>query len=184
MSQLLQQFTEKFCKKSVPDLRPGYQVRVHQKIQEGAKTRVQVFQGMIIAVNSGHGINDTFTVRKISEGIGVEKVFPVHSPLIVKIEVQRAHKVRRAKLNFLRSLSGKALRLKEVPFDLKEKQFAGGIAGEGEKNKEVVVEEEGGTTPSQEPEEGTPVADPIVEEAKEEEPVVSEEEKKETDSKE
>lgn len=123
MDQLLQKISLKSCKASVPELRPGYQVRVHQKIKEGNKERVQVFQGMIIATGAGEGIGETFTVRKISEGIGVEKVFPVHSPTIVKIEVQRAHKVRRAKLNFLRALSGKALRLKEVDFELTEKEF-------------------------------------------------------------
>jgi len=141
MSQLIRDFTKKCCKDSVPDLRPGYQVRVHQKIQEGAKTRIQVFQGMVISVNSGHGVSDTFTVRKISEGIGVEKVFPIHSPNITKIEVQRAHKVRRSKLNFLRELSGKALRLKEVPLKLKEKLFDKPAEEEiAETTEEVVAE--------------------------------------------
>jgi large subunit ribosomal protein L19 len=123
MDQLLQKISLKNCKTNVPVLRSGYQVCVHQKIKEGNKERIQIFQGIIIALGSGEGIGETFTVRKISEGIGVEKVFPVHSPNIVKIEVQRAHKVRRAKLNFLRKLSGKALRLKEVPLELREKTF-------------------------------------------------------------
>ncbi len=127
MNQLIRQFTEKFCKISVPDIRPGYQVKVYQKIQEGAKVRLQAFQGMVIAVNSGHGVHENFTVRKVSEGVGVEKVFPIHSPNIIKIEVQRAHKVRRAKLNFLKALSGKALRLKEVEFKLGEKKFEKGV---------------------------------------------------------
>lgn len=124
MSLLIQKFANKFCKDSVPDLRPGMIVKVHQKIKEGNKTRVQVFQGTVIAVNPGHGVDSTFTVRKISEGIGVEKVYPYHSPNIVKIEVQRAQKVRRAKLNFLRERSGKALRLKEIPLKLKNKETA------------------------------------------------------------
>ena len=124
MSLLIQKFANKFCKPSVPDLRPGMIVKVHQKIIEGNKTRVQVFQGTVIAVNHGHNVDATFTVRKISEGIGVEKVFPIHSPNIVKIEVQRAQKVRRAKLHFLRDRSGKALRLKEVDLKLKENTFA------------------------------------------------------------
>ncbi|MCF7918116.1 50S ribosomal protein L19 [Candidatus Gracilibacteria bacterium] len=123
MDQLLKKISLKSCKSSIPVLRPGYQVRVHQKITEGNKERVQVFQGMVIATGSGEGVGQTFTVRKISEGIGVEKVFPIHAPSIVKIEVQRAHKVRRAKLHFLRDLSGKALRLKEVSFKLVEKEF-------------------------------------------------------------
>ncbi len=124
MSLLIQKFTEKFCKNSVPDLRPGMIVKVHQKIIEGTKTRVQIFQGTVIAVNSGSGVDSTFTVRKISEGIGVEKVYPFHSPNVVKIEVDRAQKVRRAKLNFLRDRSGKALRLKEIPLNLKTKDVA------------------------------------------------------------
>jgi large subunit ribosomal protein L19 len=123
MSLLIQKFANKFCKQSVPDLRPGMIVKVHQKIIEGNKTRVQIFQGTVIAVNPGHNVDATFTVRKISEGIGVEKVFPFHSPNVVKIDVQRAQKVRRAKLTFLRERSGKALRLKEVPLNLKEKKF-------------------------------------------------------------
>lgn len=123
MSLLIQKFTNKFCKDSVPDLRPGMIVKVHQKIIEGGKTRIQIFQGTIIAVSHGHGVDATFTVRKISEGIGVEKVFPSHSPNVVKIEVQRAQKVRRAKLNFLRDRSGKALRLKEVELKLNENKF-------------------------------------------------------------
>ncbi len=123
MSLLIQKFASKFCKPSVPDLRPGMIVKVHQKIIEGSKTRIQIFHGTVIAVNHGHDVDAAFTVRKISEGIGVEKVFPFHSPNVVKIEVQRAQKVRRAKLNFLRERSGKALRLKEVPLNLKEKEF-------------------------------------------------------------
>ncbi len=123
MTNLVQKYSQKHCKPSVPDLKPGYQVKVHQKIKEGNKERVQIFEGMIIRKNAGHGPSETFTVRKISEGIGVEKVFPVHSPTITKIEVTRAHKIRRAKLGYLRALSGKALRLKEVPLDLRTKEF-------------------------------------------------------------
>ena len=123
MSQILQDFGKQYCKESVPDLRAGYLVKVHQKIKEGNKERVQVFQGTVIKTNAGHDINDTVTVRKISEGIGVEKIFPLHAPSIVKIEVLRAHKVRRAKLGYLRKLSGKALRLKEIPLKLREKVF-------------------------------------------------------------
>ncbi|MCF7812673.1 50S ribosomal protein L19 [Candidatus Gracilibacteria bacterium] len=123
MDQLLQKVSQKSCKASVPEIRPGYQVRVHQKIKEGNKERIQVFQGMVIRTGAGEGVGETFTVRKVSEGIGVEKVFPIHAPSIVKIEVQRAHKVRRSKLNFLKKLSGKALRLKEIDFTLEEKKY-------------------------------------------------------------
>ena len=124
MSKILQEFGNQSCKASVPDLKPGYLVAVHQKIKEGNKERVQVFRGTVLKTNAGYGVNDTFTVRKISEGVGVEKTFPIHSPTIVKIDVVRAHKVRQAKLNYLRSLSGKALRMKEIPLNLKEKLFA------------------------------------------------------------
>jgi large subunit ribosomal protein L19 len=123
MSLLIQKFANKFCKASVPDLRPGMIVKVHQKIIEGTKTRIQIFQGTVIAVNPGHNVDATFTVRKISEGVGVEKVFPYHSPNVVKIDVDRAQKVRRSKLNFLRDRSGKALRLKEIPLKLNNNEF-------------------------------------------------------------
>ena len=123
MSQILRDFTLKYCKDEVPELLPGQIVKVHQKIKEGNKTRIQVFQGTVIAVNPGHGINSTFTVRRIASGVGVEKLFPIHSPNIVKIEVMRSQKVRRAKLNFLRERQGKALRLKEVKKELRVKKF-------------------------------------------------------------
>jgi large subunit ribosomal protein L19 len=135
MSLLIQKFADKFCKASVPDLRPGMIVKVHQKIIEGTKTRIQIFQGTVIAVNPGHNVDATFTVRKISEGVGVEKVFPYHSPNVVKIDVDRAQKVRRAKLNFLRDRSGKALRLKEIPLKLKNNEFGKKVS------KSSVVEE-------------------------------------------
>lgn len=123
MHQLVQQFANAQCKVSVPDIRPGYQVKISQRIKEGNKERVQVFEGMVIRKGSGHGVNETITVRKISEGIGVEKTFPLHAPSIEKIEVLRAVKVRRSKLFYVRGLSGKSLRFKEIPLVLKEKLF-------------------------------------------------------------
>lgn len=131
MSELVRQFGEKSCKASVPDLKVGMIVKVHQRIKEGSKERVQLFQGTVIKVGAGYGVDSMFTVRKISEKIGVEKAFPIHSPNIVKIEVLRAQKVRRAKLTFLRDRAGKALRLKEIPLNLAEKTF----------NEEVKAEE-------------------------------------------
>ncbi len=121
---LIQEFEAQYTKSSVPKIKTGYHVRVHQKIKEGSKERVQVFEGMVISVNPGNGLNQTFTVRKISNGVGVEKTFMIHSPNIVKIEVKRAHKVRRAKINYMRERSGKALRLKEVPLALETLEFA------------------------------------------------------------
>jgi large subunit ribosomal protein L19 len=97
-----------------PDIRPGYTVRVHQKVQEGDKERVQIFEGLVIAVHRGHHLTDhSFTVRKIASGVGVERVFALHSPRIEKIEVKKIAKVRRAKLNFLRGRTGKSARLSE-----------------------------------------------------------------------
>jgi len=105
-------------KKTAPQLRAGDRVRVHQKIKEGAKERIQVFEGLVIKTNHGRGINGTFTVRRISLGVGVEKTFPLHLPSIVKIEKVRSAKVRRAKLFYVRDLIGKrANRLKKEKED-------------------------------------------------------------------
>ena len=95
-----------------PDLRPGLTVRVHVKIREGEKERIQVFEGVVIAIRRG-GPRATFTVRKVSFGQGVERIFPLHSPSIDHIEIGRAARVRRAKLYFLRGLRGRAARLRE-----------------------------------------------------------------------
>ena len=97
----------------IPDFRPGDTVKVHVKVVEGNKTRVQVFQGVVIA-RSGDGIRETFAVRKISYGVGVERTFPLHTPIIDKIEVVSRGDVRRAKLYYLRNLRGKAAKIKEL----------------------------------------------------------------------
>lgn len=99
-------------KRETTNLKPGQRVRVHVRIVEGEKERVQVFEGVIIAL-SGEGNRQTFTVRKISYGVGVERIFPIHSPRIDKVEVMAAGRVRRAKLYYLRQLSGKRARLEE-----------------------------------------------------------------------
>lgn len=96
----------------IPDFRPGDTVRVHAKIVEGTRERIQVFEGVVIA-RQGSGVRETFTVRRISYGVGVERMFPVHSPRIEKIDVVRKGIVRRAKLYYLRKLTGKAARIKE-----------------------------------------------------------------------
>lgn len=100
--------------KKVPALKSGYTVRVHQKIKEGDKERIQIFEGLVIRINSGHGADKTFTVRKVVGGIGVEKIYPLHSTIIAKIEIVKTSKVRRAKLNYLRERFGKSARLKEA----------------------------------------------------------------------
>ena len=100
-------------KATIPDLKIGNTVRVHVKIKEGNKERIQVFEGIIIKVQ-GSGVNKTFTVRKISYGVGVEKTFLIHSPLVEKVELVRVGKARRAKLFYLRDRVGKAAKTKEV----------------------------------------------------------------------
>ena len=99
-------------KNKIPDLKIGDTVRVHQKIKEGNRERIQVFEGIIIKKQNG-GVNQTFTVRKISYGVGVEKTFLVHSPLVEKVEVVRVGKARRARLYYLRDRIGKAAKTKE-----------------------------------------------------------------------
>lgn len=99
-------------RKDIPAFRPGDELKVHVRVIEGNKSRVQVFQGVVIA-RQGSGVRETFTVRKISYGVGVERIFPVHAPVIEKIEVVRRGEVRRAKLYFLRDLRGKAAKIRE-----------------------------------------------------------------------
>jgi len=108
--------------KNIPELKSGYTVRVSQKIKEGEKERVQSFEGLIIKVGSGEGVEKNITVRKIVEGVGVEKVFPIHSPTITKIEVKKKAQVRRAKLYYMRKRSGKSARLTETQVTDKERQ--------------------------------------------------------------
>lgn len=101
----------------MPEVHPGDIVRVHQKIKEGDKERTQIFEGIVIATHRKTGSNATFTVRKIASGVGVEKTFLLHSPNIIKIEFKKGSQVRRAKLYYLRNLSGKGLRLREKQLD-------------------------------------------------------------------
>ena len=110
----LDKFNRAQERNDIPEIRTGYAVRVHQKIKEGDKQRIQIFEGLVIARKHGQGINSTITVRKVSGGFGVERIFPVHSPVIEKIEVVRKHKVRRAKLYYIREKSAKETRLKEI----------------------------------------------------------------------
>ncbi len=112
-SHIIQAQAKPFIR-AVPQILPGYTVRVHEKVQEGGKERIQIFEGLVISVHNGHVPTDaTFTVRKIVSGIGVEKNFPIHSPVIEKIEVKKVAKTRRAKLFFMRGRTGKAARMLE-----------------------------------------------------------------------
>lgn len=99
-------------KSEVPDFRPGDTVKVHVRVIEGARSRIQVFQGYVMA-RSGHGLTETFRVRKISFGVGIERIFPLHAPTVDKIEVVSRGDVRRAKLFYMRELKGKKARIKE-----------------------------------------------------------------------
>ena len=130
-------------KNRIPELRIGNTVRVHVRIKEGNKERIQVFEGIIIKKQGG-GVNATFTVRKISYGVGVEKTFLIHSPLVEKVEVVRVGKARRAKLYYLRDRVGKASKTKE-------------LVGARIENREIIVKEEVVETPVEE------VAEEVVE---------------------
>lgn len=112
MNTLVAAVGQPALKTDIPAFRPGDTVRVHVKVIEGARSRVQVFAGVVIS-RTGAGISEAFTVRKISFGVGVERTFPLHSPIIDKIEVERRGDVRRAKLYYLRNLRGKAAKIKE-----------------------------------------------------------------------
>jgi len=110
---IIDKIEAELVRKDLPRIQPGDTVKVHVKVKEGEKERIQVFQGVIIAIRGG-GMRASFTVRKISSGIGVERIFPLNSPSIGKLEVLRHGRVRRAKLYYLRDKIGKAARLKEV----------------------------------------------------------------------
>lgn len=101
-------------KKNLPDIQPGFTIVVHQKIKEAGKERIQSFEGLVIARKHGSGINATITVRKISGGVAVERIFPIHSPTIQKIDVVKKSKVRRAKLYYLRGRFGKQAKMKKT----------------------------------------------------------------------
>ena len=113
MSNIITEITKEQLRTDLPSFRPGDTVKVHVKVVEGTRERIQLFEGVVIKRRGG-GVSETFTVRKISYGVGVERTFPVHTPKIEKLEVVRKGKVRRAKLYYLRNLRGKAARIKEI----------------------------------------------------------------------
>lgn len=120
MQSVIQKIEEKFKKNAVVDVKSGDTVRVHQKIKEGSKERVQVFQGLVIRTDRKGSHTSRITVRRTTGGVGVEKSFLLHSPLVVKIEVTKRSKVRRNYLTYMRNRTGKAARLTGVNFDSKE----------------------------------------------------------------
>jgi len=109
---LIREVTQDYLKTDIPDFRPGDNLKVHVRLKEGGKERIQIFEGLVIARKHG-GVSETFTVRKISSGVGVERTFPLHSPSVAKVEVTRRGRVRRAKLYYIRGLRGKAARIRE-----------------------------------------------------------------------
>jgi large subunit ribosomal protein L19 len=117
MESVIQKINAKFKKHAVVDVRSGDTVRVHQKIREGSKERVQIFQGLVIRTDNKGSHTSRITVRRISSGIGVEKSFLVHSPLVVQIEVTKRSKVRRNYLSYMRARTGKSARMTGVDFD-------------------------------------------------------------------
>ena len=135
-------------KNKVPDIKVGDTVRVHQRIKEGNRERIQVFEGIVIKKQNG-GLNETFTVRRVAYGVGVEKTFLLHSPLVEKVEVSRVGKVRRAKLYYLRDRVGKASKTKEN-------------IGANLKRDDIVIKEE---VPAEEPEDAKAEEAPKTEEA-------------------
>ena len=166
--QLVKNVGKKFMKK-VPVIKPGSTVKVHQRIKEGNKERVQIFEGLVIAINSGSGPDKTFTVRKIVDGVGVEKIFPLYSKNITKIKVTKSSDIRRSKLYYMRKRSGKSARLKEKHLTESEVKMEE-IEGIGE---EVVAEEK-----EEKAEKEEKVQEPEkVEEKAEEKPAEAEEKK-------
>jgi len=115
MHNLLEMFEKEQMRMDIPDFKPGDTVKVHVKIKEGEKERIQLFQGVVIRKRNGT-TGATFTVRKVSYGIGVERIFPLHSPIIDRIEVTTRGRVRRSRIYYLRNLRGKAARIKEKRF--------------------------------------------------------------------
>lgn len=117
MQSAVQKVSERYKKKAVVDVRSGDTVRVHQKIREGSKERIQIFQGLVIRTDNKDSHTSRITVRRIASGVGVEKSFLLHSPLVVQVEVTKRSKVRRNYLSYMRNRTGKAARLTGVEFD-------------------------------------------------------------------
>lgn len=136
----VQQIEKSYLTQNLPEFSSGDTLRVHVKIKEGEKERIQVFQGIVIG-RRGSGTGATFTVRKMSAGIGVERIFPLHSPNIDKIERIKIGSVRRAKLNYLRELTGKSARIKERIVDAEKKSTEAAVEAVKEENGEPNLED-------------------------------------------
>ena len=143
MEQIIAEYTKKYKKEKLPEIRPGDTVRVYEKWFDGKKERIQMFEGIVIARKHGEEIGATITVRRVIDGVGVEKTFPLHSPNIEKIEIVKRAKVRRAKLYYLRRIIGKIrLKRKELKVAVREE----------EKDEELKTKEDTETLPEKEKE--------------------------------
>jgi len=178
---ILKSIEHEQLKNKIPELRIGNTVRVHVRIKEGNKERIQVFEGIIIKKQGG-GVNETFTVRRISYGVGVEKTFLVHSPMVEKVEVVRVGKARRAKLYYLRDRVGKAAKTKEkVGARIETKEIVikeEVVPGESEAAEEATAEEVAEVAAEAKAAEEKAVAEEVKEEVKEEAKVEAEAEAK------
>ena len=139
MESVMQKIEAKHKKSAVVDVRSGDNVRVHQKVKEGAKERVQVFEGLVIRANRKNSLTSSFTVRRIASGVGVEKTFLIHSPGILKVEVTKRSKVRRNYLTYMRELTGKSARLSGTEFD---KDAVNAVRDEAAEAEEAKIKEE------------------------------------------
>lgn len=162
---LIQEYSKKFTKEKVPQLRPGMTVKVTHKFMDGGKERTQIFQGVVLKMHQNSSLNTTFTVRKVVDGIGVEKIFPLHSPKI-EVEIVRAAKVRRAKLYYLRDRAGKSARLRD-----KDMEFKDILVEKPAYDEDLVVE---APVEEEAPQAEAPVAEAPAQEEKKEEEVVAE----------
>src|SRR4051812_31615474 len=139
MASVARKISDKHKKKAVVDVRPGDTVRVHQKIREGGKERIQIFEGLVIKASRKSSLTSSFMVRRIASGVGVEKSFLIHSPNILKVEIVRRSKVRRNYLTYMRELTGKSARLSGVDFD---KEAVNAIHDEAAEAEEERIHEE------------------------------------------
>ncbi|OVE79323.1 50S ribosomal protein L19 [bacterium G20] len=138
MQSVTQQITDKYKKKAVVDIRSGDTARVHQKVREGGKERIQIFEGLVLRVTRRDSLSASFIVRRVASGVGVEKTYLLHSPNILKIEVVKRSKVRRNYLTYMRELTGKSARLSGVDFD---KQAVNAIHDEAAEAEEERIHE-------------------------------------------
>ncbi len=139
MESVIQKIEAKHKKKAVVDIKSGDTVKVHQKIVEGGKERVQIFEGLVIRTARRNSLTSSFTVRRLASGVGVEKGFLIHSPTILKVEIVKRSKVRRNYLNYMRQLTGKSARLAGVEFD---RQSVNAVADEEAEAEEAKIHEE------------------------------------------